>query len=613
MMCQVFRERAGGLRRLPALFFLVWQASPLLTFCSLALRLVRAILPLLILYVGKLIIDEVVAQLRFPLPPDMGLRDWFTSGRFSALSFLLAIELGLVIFADVLGRASSLVDSLLSELFGNFASMRLMEHATTLDLEQFEAADNQDRIERARRQAGGRTTLLTQVFGQLQDLITVASLGVALIAYAPFLVALLFVAVIPAFLGEARFSALSYLLNFARSSERRQLDYLRFLGSSVETAKEVKLFGLNAFLIQRYKRIADRVFAENRSLALRRAVWGSIFGAIGAVAFYSAYVLIVLRTLAGQFSVGDLTFLAASFLRLRTLVEGTLLGFAQITGQAMYLEDLFSFFDLRPAVGSAPTPRPLPLRLGSGFVFENVGFQYPDAEEWALRHVNLTLGAGEVLALVGENGAGKTTIVKLLTRLHDPTEGRILLDGHDLRDFDIDDLRGHIGVIFQDFVRFHMTVAENIGMGRIAAGTDRRRIEEAARRSLADEIVARLPDGFDQLLGKRFKQGVELSGGEWQKVAIARAYMRDADLLILDEPTAALDARAEYNVFQRFRDLSRGKTAVLISHRFSTVRMADRILVLDSGRVIEAGTHQDLVAARGRYADLFELQAAGYR
>jgi ATP-binding cassette, subfamily B, bacterial len=606
------RERIGALRHVPALFRLVYQSSPALTLASMALRLVRAILPVLTLYIGKLIIDEVVAQTRLPSPGD-GLQDWVAQGRLTRLGGLVALEFGLAILADLLGRASSLVDSLLSELYSNFASIRLMEHATALDLEQFESSEQQDRLDRARRQVTGRTTLLTQVFGLAQDIFTVVSLAAGLVAFAPWLIGLLIIALVPAFIGEVHFNAQGYRLNYFRTPERRQLDYVRFLGSSVETAKEIKLFGLSAFLVDRFRNFADRMYVDNRRLAVRRAAWGGLFAAFGSAAYYLAYAVIVWRTAVGQFSIGDLTFLAGSFVRLRGLLEGVLLGFSQVAGQALYLEDLFSFFDVRPQIESPRDPRPFPHPIRSGIVFEGVGFRYPQSDYWAVRDLDFSLRAGEVLALVGENGAGKTTIVKLLARLYDPTEGRILLDGHDLRDYDLMDLRSRIGVIFQDFVRFHFTAGENIGLGRIAAADDQARVRRAAERSLADQVVARLPRGYDHPLGKRFEEGADLSGGEWQKIAIARAYMRDADVLILDEPTAALDARSEYEVFQRFRDLSRGKTAVLISHRFSTVRMADRILVLERGTVIESGAHEELVAAGGRYAELFELQATGYR
>ena len=375
----------------------------------------------------------------------------------------------------------------------------------------------------------------------------------------------------------------------------------------------MKIFGLNGFLIDRYVRLATDFYAANRRLAIRRAGWGGLFTAIGTVGYYLAYAYIAWRTLAGVFSIGDLTFLAGSFRRLRTLFEGLLTSFSTTASQALYLNDLFSFFEVRPEILSPDNPRPFPQPIRRGFVFEDVGFSYPDADRWAVRHLSFTLQAGEVLALVGENGAGKTTLVKLLTRLYDPDEGRILLDGHDLREYDLNALRGNMGVIFQDFVRYNLSARDNIAVGKIAARSDHARIERAARRSQADEVISRLPTGYQQMIGKRFKNGVELSGGEWQKIAIARAYMREAAVLILDEPTAALDARSEFEVFKRFKELSDGKTAVLISHRFSSVRMADRILVLADGMVEAAGTHDQLMAQPGRYSELFELQAAGYR
>jgi ATP-binding cassette subfamily B protein len=424
---------------------------------------------------------------------------------------------------------------------------------------------------------------------------------------------LLAIALLPAFIGEAHFNAQSYSLNYVRTPERRELDYVRQTGASAETAKEVKIFGLSGFLIERYRALATSFFEANRRIALRRAGWGSVLSAVGTVAYYVAYAYIVWRTLHGDFSIGDLTFLAGSFRRLRTLLENLLLGFSQVAGQALYLDDLFSFFEIQPEIVPPSNPRPFPVPIKIGFSFENVGFRYPGAARWAVRGLNFELRTGETLALVGENGAGKTTLVKLLARLYDPDEGRILLDGHDLREYDLFALRANIGVIFQDFVRYYFTAADNIAVGRIEARDDRARIVRAAERSLADEVIRKLPDGYDQVLGKRFRTGIDISGGEWQKVAIARAYMRDAQLLILDEPTAALDARAEFEVFKRFKELSEGRTAVLISHRFSSVRMADRIVVLKDGAVDSVGTHAELLALRGRYAELFELQAAGYR
>ena len=598
MAARSMRERLGALKNLPPFIKLVWETNRRLTIAQGVLRLARALLPVATLYVGKLIIDEVVG---------------YKGGSLERIGLLIAIEFGLAIAADVLARLVGLVDTLLSEQVGIATSLRLMEHAATLDLEDFEDSELQDSLERARRQASGRMTLMGQIFNQAQDIVTIASFAAGLLVYAPWLIALLAVALVPAVIGEARFNAQAYWLNYARAPERRELDYVRQTAASVDTAKEIKIFGLNPFLIERYRLLATSFFAANRKLAVRRAGWGGLLAAIGTIAYYVAYAYIVWRTLHGEFSIGDLTFLAGSFRRLHQMMEGLLIGFTSLASQALYLDDLFSFFEIQAEIASPPNPRAFPSPIREGFRFEGVGFRYPAAQRWAVRELTFTLNAGEVLALVGENGAGKTTLVKLLSRLYDPDEGRILLDGHDLREYDLLALRANIGVIFQDFVRFHLTAADNIAVGRIEARGDRARIEAAAAQSGADEVIAKLPGGYDQVIGKRFKTGIDISGGEWQKIAIARAYLRDAQLLILDEPTAALDARSEFEVFQRFKELSRDKTAVLISHRFSSVRMADRIMVLGDGMIEAVGTHEELLAQGGRYAELFELQAAGYR
>ncbi|MGE0847462.1 MAG: ABC transporter ATP-binding protein [Flavobacteriaceae bacterium] len=606
------RDRWAALRNIGPFMRMVWAASPWLSAATITLRLVRAGLPVVTLWFGKLIIDEVVRLAGLENGPH-SLSAWWSDPRTGWLFFLLACELGLAIASDLTGRVVALVDSLLAERLTMTSSLRLMAHAATLDLEDFEDAEFQDRLERARRQSSGRMTLMGQLFGQIQDLVTVATFAAGLIVYNPWLILLLVVALIPAFLGEAHFNARNYSLDFRRTPERRELDYVRMTAASVETAKEVKIFGLHDFLADRYRALSESFFAANRAIARQRALWGAVFTAVGTIGYYLAYAWIIGRTLTGDLTIGDLTFLAGSFRRLRTLLEGLLSSFSSTAAQALYLDDLFDFFRVTPEIVSPPHPAPVPQPIREGFVFEDVGFRYPGAERWAVRHLDFALHAGETLALVGENGAGKTTLVKLLARLYDPDEGRILLDGRDLRDYDVEALRGAMGVIFQDFVRYNLTAADNIAVGRIAARDDRARIVAAAERSLADRVIEKLPDGYDQMIGKRFRNGVELSGGEWQKIAIARAYMRDAQVLILDEPTAALDARSEFEVFQRFKELSRGRTAVLISHRFSSVRMADRILVLSGGGVEASGTHEELVAQPGRYSELFELQAAGYR
>jgi len=606
-----FRERLGTLRHLPRLALEMWHTSRWLTLGTIAIRVARAVQPVLILYVGKLIVDEVVRLTE--LPPLDGFSAWLDDGRLGTLSELLVLEFALAILAHVLGRVGTLVDSLLSELYTNVMSVKLMEHATSLDLEDFESSEQQDKLDRARRQAMGRGNVVMQGFALGQQFLTAASFTLGVFIYGPLLILLLAVALVPAFIGEAHFNAEAYRLAWVRTAERRMIDYVRLLGASVETAKEVKLFGLGPYFVERFRSLSAGLFRANRRLAYRRAGWGTLFAVLSSGAYYVAYAIVAWRTVSGTLTIGDLSFLVTSLTRLRGLFEDLLLGFSQLAGQALYLEDLYNFLDIEPRIVSKPGALPFPQPMREGFRFEEVGFRYPGSERWAVRGLTFDLTPGEVLALVGENGSGKTTVVKLLSRLYDPDEGRILLDGVDLRDYDVADLHDHIGVIFQDFVRYNLTARENVGLGRVEAAGDQRRIEAAAERGLADEVVSRLPAQWEQQLGKRFDEGVDLSGGEWQKIAIARAYMRDAELLILDEPTAALDARAEFEVFQRFRDLSRGRTAILISHRFSTVRMADRILVLDRGRMIEMGSHAELLALGGRYAELFELQAAGYR
>ena len=607
-----FRARWAALRNIGPFLRMVWRASPGLLLITLTLRVIRAVLPVAALWFGKLIIDEVVRLSALSDGPAT-LSGWATSGEITLLAIYVGAEFALAVLSDLLSRIGGLVDSLLSERLTMSSSIRLMEHAATLDLEDFEDAEFQDKLERARRQSSGRMPLLSQLMGQIQDVLTVVTFAGGLVVFNPWLIVLLLVALIPAFLGEAHFNAQSYTLDFRRTPERRELDYVRQTAASAETAKEVKIFGLNAFLIDRFRVLSQSFYASNRQIAQQRALWGAVFTSVGTVGYYLAYAWIIGSTLTGTLTIGDLTFLAGSFRRLRTLLEGLLVSFSSTAAQALYLDDLFGFFEVTAEIRSPATPLPMPVPIRRGFVFEDVGFRYPGAERWAVRHLSFTLQAGETLALVGENGAGKTTLVKLLTRLYDPDEGRITLDGRDLRDYDLDALRGAMGVIFQDFVRYNLTAGDNIAVGRIAARDDHARIERAASSSLADAVINGLPQKYDQMIGKRFRNGVELSGGEWQKFAIARAYMRDAQVLVLDEPTAALDARSEFEVFQRFKELSAGKTAVLISHRFSSVRMADRILVLSGGKVEASGTHAELLAQKGRYAELFELQASGYR
>jgi ATP-binding cassette, subfamily B, bacterial len=606
-----WRERLQALRHLPKLLRMVWDTNPGYVVGILLLRIARSVVPLAVLWIGKLIVDEVVHSIN--VAQSGGVVTW------SRLAMLVGIELAIALVGEGLSRVSALLESLLGDLFANRTSVQLMQHAAQLDLEQFEDAEIYDKLERARRQTVGRIGLFTMLLATLQDLITLITLAAALTVYVPWLLLLLVVAVLPSLLGETHFASLGYSLLYSWTPERRQLDYLRYIGASDISAKELKLFGLSDFLVGRYDRLSDEFYQANRSLAVRRSVASTLLSFVGTLGYYGAYAVIIYLTVighrspAGLFTIGVLTFLAGSFRQSRDLIQRVLLSLSQVFEQSLYLEDLFSFLDIQPSIRRNPEAKQVPVPIRQGFVFEGVGFRYPRAESWAVRNLNFTLAPGERIALVGENGAGKTTLVKLLARLYDPDEGQILLDGTDLREYDVDSLRRNVGVIFQDFVRYDFALKENIAVGNIARIEDDPAIKAAAERSLADSVAQRLAGQYDQMLGKRFEGGVDLSGGEWQKVALARAYMRDAQLLILDEPTAALDARAEYEVFLRFSELTKGRMAVLISHRFSTVRMADRILVLKGGELVEQGTHEALVELGGLYSELFQLQAAGYR
>src|SRR2546423_1921263 len=603
-----WKERLEALRYLPALFRLIWRTHRGYTLAIAALRVLRSAVPVATFWVGKLILDAVIGAKA-------------AHGSLAPIWRYVALELLIVLSGEILARASSLIESLLGDLFSNAMSVELMEHAAKLDLAQFEDPEFYDHLERARRQTVGRIALLSVLLSMSQDALTLVTLAGALIAYNPWLLLLLAVAVIPSFLGETHFASLGYSLLFRWTPERRQLDYLRYVGASDKTAKEVQMFGLAPWLTERYRALSQRFYEENRNLSIRRGIVSALLSILGTVGYYAAYVVILIRAVKGDITIGTLTFLAASFGRGRDVIQNILLSASNVYEQALYLRDLFVFLDMRPTIESPPDARGVPNPVGTGFVFDNVGFRYPGSETWAVRNVNLELRPGERVALVGENGAGKTTITKLLARLYDPTEGRITLDGVDLKEYDLTSLRHAIGVIFQDFVRYDMRFDENIGVGEIEsvrADLERKNgtptaITAAAENSLAASLLPRFTQGYQQMLGRRFEEGVDLSGGEWQKIALARAYIRDAQVLILDEPTAALDARAEYEVFLRFSELVAGRMAILISHRFSTVRMADRIIVLRHGKVEEQGSHEELLASRGLYEELFTMQAAGYR
>lgn len=597
-----FRESFASLKFVPRFFKEIRSVNPLLFYTNIFCRLLNAVLPVLMLLVGKLIIDEVVLQIAADFQD------------LERLWILVAAEFGLAVISDLLSRGISLSDALLGDQYSINTSVKIIKKTSELNLDQLEDSEFYDKLERARQQTTGRVGLMSNILTQAEDVIVILTLLGGVVAFEPWLIILLVVSIIPTIINEIKFSGTSYSLARSWTQERRELDYLRYAGASDVTAKEVKLFGLSDYLANRFKNLSDQYYAQSKNLAKQRAAWGSFFNVIGTSAYYGAYVFIIFRTVAGIFSLGDLTFLSGSFQRLRSKLQGFFTRFTAITESALYLQDYFEFMDLKYSEDDEEAKKlPLPDKILHGFEFKDVGFKYPKSDIWVVRNINFGLKAGEKLAFVGENGAGKTTLIKLLLRFYEPTEGEIMLDGIPVKEYNQTQYQQYFGVIFQDFVKFELTLRENIAMGEIGEIGNQPRIESAAEKSLANEVISSVPKGYDQQLGKRFKQGKDLSGGQWQKIAIARAYMKDAEVLILDEPTSALDARAETEAFQRFIKLTEGKTAVIISHRFSTVRIADRIMVLKDGTVLEIGTHQELMSNNKLYAELFNLQAAGYQ
>jgi len=594
-----------SLQNIPHFLKLIWEISPALTSMNIVLRMIQAIIPVSILYVGKEIVDEVVRLVNLGAP----IENFFA---LDPLIFWVGMGLGLAILLLILTRFITLADSLLGDVLNNETSVRLIRHASTLDLFQFEDPKFYDSLERARIQTHNRTQLMSMILVQIQDTVTIGALLVALIAFSPWLVVILVLAVVPAFLGDSYFNRQTYSLTRSWTPERRELDYLRQIGANDLTAKEIKTFGLEEFITDRYAYLAESYYQASKKIAVNRTIYGSIFNVFSTTAYYSAYVFVLFETVTGIITIGTMTFLGGAFQRMQNILQDTSYRFTQISYMALFLQDFFDFFALEPLLKNSAESTKVPVKYQSGFVFENVSFKYHGSEKYALKNLSFSLNVGEKLALVGENGAGKTTLVKLLARLYAPTEGRILLDGVDINSYHSDEYRAKIGVIFQDFFKYMFTAKENISIGNIVERENQPLIEKAAKKSLADEVIEGLENKYDQMLGKHFEGGVELSGGQWQKIALARAYMRDAQLVILDEPTAALDARAEHEVFQRFSELMEDKMAVLISHRFSTVRMADRILFLENGQKLELGSHEELLANGGKYAELFTLQAKGY-
>jgi ATP-binding cassette subfamily B protein len=596
-----WRERLAALRNVPPVLGIVWESAPGVVAAGLIFRAFASLLPMGLLWITKLIVDSIFNALstHHPVQP----RFWW----------LVAAEFGLAVLGTILTRIIDYLDSLLADKYTRHVSIRVMKHAAELDLLAYENPVFYDRLERARVQATDRLGMIQSIGRLVQQVATVVSLSISIMLFSPWLMLLLVAGVVPAFLGESHFAFLGYAKNFRQTPIRRQLDYLRVLGGSREAAKELKLFGLNEFLTERFTRLSDEIYDENVALSRRRLIAGSFLSLVGTMGYYSAYVFVIWRTISGALSIGTLTFLSGAILQASSNIQQIFSTLSGIADQALFLTDLLAFFEMQPTIRSKPNGLAAPRPILRGFEFRDVSFRYPGSPRLILDRMNFRLQPGERVALIGENGQGKTTVVKLITRLYDPTEGQILLDGVDLREYSLEDLYREIGVIFQDFMRYEMTARENIAIGRVEEVDNLALLRTAARKSMADNVIARLPRGYEQMLGARFDGGMDLSGGEWQKVALARAYLRNAQLLILDEPTAALDARSEFEVFHRFAELTTGKMALFISHRFSTVRMADRIVVLDNGRIAEEGSHDQLAGMGGRYAEMFEMQAASYR
>jgi ATP-binding cassette subfamily B protein len=600
-MGHAWQERLSAMRNLPPVLKIVWDSGPLVVVLGFLFRLLAALQPIGLLYVSKLIIDLIVQLLTHHQPVPRQL--WW----------LVAAEFAIAVLGNIVTRIIDYLDSLLADKYTRYVSIQVMKHAAELDVIAYEDPVFYDRLERARVQATDRLAMIQMLGRLVQQVITTITLSASIIYFSPWLLLLLIAGVLPAFLGESHFAFLGYAKNFRQTPVRRQLDYLRILGGSKEAAKELKLFGLSKFLTDRFTRLSDEVYEENVALSRRKLIAGALLSIVGSLGYYAAYVYVIWQTVIGRLTIGSLYFLAGAILQASSNIQQIFSTLSGVADQALFLTDLLAFFEMQPTIRSKPNALPAPRPIRRGFEFRNVSFAYPGSSRLILRNLNFTLHVGERVALIGENGEGKTTIVKLITRFYDPTEGQILLDGIDLRDYKLDDLYREMGVIFQDFMRYEMTARENVAVGRIDEIGDTPAIISAAHKSLADEVIEKLPAKYDQMLGRRFETGVDLSGGEWQKLALARAYLRDAQLLILDEPTAALDARSEYEVFERFAELTEGKMALFISHRFSTVRMADRIIVLSGGRITEDGSHEQLVALGGQYAGMFELQAASYR
>jgi ATP-binding cassette subfamily B protein len=589
----------------PRTFRLVWDCSRPATLAMAGLTLLAAALPAAQAWVAKLIVDGVVSSIGRGLPPVQGL---------AHVAPYLGMEFGLIFAGAVIGQLRSLAEHLLHSQLTNHVNTLIIRRSLALDLRFFEDAAFYDKQQNARREADVRALrVVNDSFFLVQDTLTLLTLAALLVRFSPWLALILFGAAIPTFVAQSRYARLTFRVITRRAPEARRLSYLEELLTSHESVKEVKLFNLGETLLGRYHALFWKFYHGDRSIAVRRTLASLEWGLLSTLSYYVSYAWIIWRTVARAITLGDMTMYIAVFRQSQTTFRSLFNRLSNLYENNLFLENLFGYMALEPAMPVSANGRRAPSPIREGIEFRDVSFRYPGSETWVLRDVNLHIRPAERIALVGPNGAGKTTLVKLLTRLYDPTAGQILLDGVDLREYDLTSLRQCIGVIFQDFVQYHLTARENIGFGQVEALEDRAQVVAAAQKGGAHPIIERLPEGYEAWLGRRWEKGHELSGGEWQKVALSRAFMRDAEVLALDEPTASLDAEAEYQVFQRFGELTAGKIAVFISHRFSTVRMADRIVVIEGGRITELGSHKELLARNGTYARLFSLQAEGYR
>ncbi len=587
-------------------FELVWQGHPASLVAMVACTLIGAGIPAGQAYVGKLIVDAVVSGAQSGVDPMAGLQ--------SVAPWLL-LELALVVLDTATGQARTLAEHILHARINVNINTRIIRKALDLDLAYFENAEYYDKLQNARREADWRSLqIVDNGFYLIQNLITLGSFVVLLIGFSPWLALLIFAATVPAFLAQNRYAELSFRVLSWRAPEARRLNYLEHLLTDYDAVKEVKLFNLGEPLLGRYADLFWKFLREDQSIAQKRSFASLGWGLLATLSYYGAYAWIVWRAVGAAITLGDMTLFLSITRSSQSRFQAILYGLSSLYENGLFLSNLFAFLELTPAMQNASGGgRPVPERFTRGIEFRNVSFRYEGHAQDVLRNVNFHLQPGEKVALVGPNGAGKTTLIKLLTRLYDPTDGQILLDGVDLREYDLLQLRQRIGVIFQDFVRYHLPASENVGFGQVEALDDLERIVAAARKSGADEVIQPLPNGYATVLGRWFSGGRDLSGGQWQKIALGRAFMRDCELIVLDEPTAALDAENELRVFEQFRALTEDRMAVLISHRFSTVRMADRIFVIEGGTITESGSHHTLLAQGGTYARLFTLQAESYR